>query len=150
MRATQQKHVTADAANRKQPVLFNSDVRQNEACRNLAHEHAAGCHGHPKPEDMQEVVLGQHSQQLCMHAVSLTFCANSSTPRATGSRVRANLVKGETRMREVAASCSGPARRFMVTSSKVLFPYMAYPATPAQPQAHLSCWTAARQGCCTV
>ena len=61
----------------------------------------------------------------------LTLCASCSTPRATGSRVRANLVKGDTRMSDVAASCRGPACKFIVTSSRVLLPYIAYPATPA-------------------
>ena len=48
---------------------------------------------------------------------------NLSTPCATGSSVRANLVKGDTRMSAVAASCRGPDLRLRVTSSSVLEPY---------------------------
>ena len=75
----------------------------------------------------------QHSKAATgiVNVSGLTLCRNCSAPLATGSRVRANLVKGEMRMREVASSCRGPACRFMVTSSSVLLPYIAYPATPA-------------------
>ena len=48
---------------------------------------------------------------------------NLSTPCATGSSVRANLVKGDTRMSAVAASWRGPDLRLRVTSSSVLEPY---------------------------
>lgn len=81
--------------------------------------------------NLQSMPFFSGGSQNC-YSQQLTLCASCSTPRATGSRVRANLVKGDTRMSDVAASCRGPACRFMVTSSRVLLPYIAYPATPAE------------------